>query len=183
MEEINIGEKVRDFRTSRGISLRDLAGKAGLSASMLSQIENNTVNPSINALKSIAHGLDIPLYMFFKEEEARDSLIVREGEYRIIGRMGEEVQYKLLTADASGMLECCLMDIPAGKASAEEVYGHAGEEVAYVINGETDINLNGTIYHLSAGDAIKIPPKTPHRWINQSNGEVRVIFSVTPPSF
>ena len=68
MEEINIGEKVRDFRTSRGISLRDLAVKAELSASMLSQIENNTVNPSINALKNIAHGLDIPLYMFFKEE-------------------------------------------------------------------------------------------------------------------
>ena len=63
------------------------------------------------------------------------------------------------------------------------LHGHIGEEVAYIIHGETDINLNGAIYHLCEGDAIKIPPKTPHRWINDSDQEVNVIFSITPPSF
>lgn len=183
MEDINIGEKVRSFRIARGISLRDLAAKTELSPSMLSQIENNAVNPSINALKSIAHGLDISLYKFFKEETEPNQLVVRKGEYKIIGQMGEEVQYKLLTADVSGMIECCLMDIPAGESSGNDEYGHVGEEVAYIIHGETDINLNGTIYHLRAGDAIKIPPKTPHQWTNHSPDEVQVIFSVTPPSF
>lgn len=56
-EQINIGMKVQEFRKKRGLSLRDLAAEVGLSPSMLSQIESNSVNPSINTLKNIAEAL------------------------------------------------------------------------------------------------------------------------------
>ena len=47
MEDINLGKKVQDFRNKSGMSLRELAKRAGLTASMLSQIERDLVNPSI----------------------------------------------------------------------------------------------------------------------------------------
>ena len=53
-EEINIGAKVQQFRKKSGLSLRELAAQVELSPSMLSQIENDAVNPSINTLKNIA---------------------------------------------------------------------------------------------------------------------------------
>lgn len=183
MEDINVGEKVKEFRLARAMSLRELADRTKLSPSMISQIENNTANPSINALKSIAFELNIPLYKFFQNEDVPDNLVVRKDEYKVIGKVDAEVQYKLLTQDVSGTLEVCLMDIPAGKSSSDGEYGHAGEEVAFIIYGETDVYLNNTKYHLQEGDAIKIPPMTAHRWVNTSDSEVRVIFAVTPPSF
>ena len=54
MEDINLGARVRQFRNMRGLSLRELAARAGTTPSMLSQMENNGVNPSINTLKSLA---------------------------------------------------------------------------------------------------------------------------------
>ena len=58
MEEINLGAKVQEFRNMRQYSLRELAARAELTPSMLSQIENNSANPSINTLKSIAAAPD-----------------------------------------------------------------------------------------------------------------------------
>lgn len=183
MEDINVGEKVKEFRLAQGISLRDLAEKSELSPSMLSQIENNSTNPSINALKGIASALGIPLFKFFQDSVEQEHLIVRKGEYKIIGRAGEEVQYQLLTNDTSGMLECCLMNLPAGTASSDIPHGHNGEEVAYIISGETDILIPNRTYHLRDGDAIHIPATTPHRWVNTSSEEVKILFAVTPPEF
>lgn len=183
MEDINIGGKVKEFRMAKGISLRDLAERAELSPSMLSQIENNAVNPSINALKGIASALHVPLFKFFQEEEVTENLVVRKGEYKIIGHAGEEVQYQLLTSNTNGALECCLMELPAGGVSSDNLHGHNGEEVAYVISGETDIFIDDTVYHLREGDAVKIPALSGHRWVNSSSEDVKVIFAVTPPEF
>lgn len=66
IEEIDLGKKIQDFRNMRSMSLRELAKRAGTTASMLSQIERNLVNPSISTLKSIAQALEVPMFKFFK---------------------------------------------------------------------------------------------------------------------
>lgn len=180
---MNLGEKIKEYRAMKGMTLRELAERANLSPSMMSQIEKQSVNPSVNALRNISTALNVPIFKFFQEDQDKNGLIVRKGEYMTIGLVGCEVQYKLLTSDTKGLLESCLMDIPAGKASSDVPRSHEGEEVAYVISGETDIELDGDTYHLCEGDAIKIPSTAPHRWINRSKKDVRIIFSVTPPQF
>ena len=86
MVNLNIGQKIQRYRNQRGLSLRSLAEKTGITASMISQIENNSVNPSINTLKTLAETLDFPLYVLFQEEnDPEQELIVRKGEYRSIG--------------------------------------------------------------------------------------------------
>ena len=182
-EEINIGIKVQEFRKKSGMSLRELAAQAELSPSMLSQIESNTVNPSINALKNIAEALHVPLFQFFKDDVQADRLIVRKVENRIIGRIGEEVMYKLLTPDISGAIEFCLMEIPAGVSSSDVPREHTGEEVAYIISGEIDLHLSGTVHHLESGDSVRIPPMSPHRWVNCYDSDFKAVFAITPPSF
>ena len=182
-EEINIGIKVQEFRKKSGMSLRELAAQIELSPSMLSQIESNSVNPSINTLKNIAEALHVPLFQFFKDDTQPHQLIVRRGENRIIGQVGQEVLYKLLTPDISGTIEFCLMEIPSGTASSDVPREHDGEEVAYIISGEVDLYLGGTVHHLSEGDSVKIPPMSPHRWINNYQREFKAVFAVTPPSF
>lgn len=182
-EELNIGGKVQEFRKNSGLSLRELAAQVELSPSMLSQIENNTVNPSINTLKNIAQALHVPLFRFFKDDAPADQLIVRKGENKIIGHSGAEVLYKLLTPTVNGAIEFCLMEIPAGSASSDVCREHTGEEVAYVISGEVDLHLRDQVYHLYGGDSVLIPPGTPHRWVNHYDGEFKAVFAITPPSF
>ncbi len=182
-EELNIGVKVQEFRKKSGLSLRELAAQAELSPSMLSQIESNSVNPSINTLKNIAAALHVPLFQFFKQDAPARDLIVRSGQNLIIGHPGTEVLYKLLTPDTNSSIEFCLMEIPVGTASSDIAREHDGEEVAYVLSGEIDLEVNGNVYHLLEGDSVRIPPLSPHRWINHYDQELRAIFAITPPSF
>jgi transcriptional regulator with XRE-family HTH domain/quercetin dioxygenase-like cupin family protein len=66
---LGIGEKLRSARQEQNLSLRELAAKAEISASMLSQIENGKANPSVRSLHSIADALDVPFDYFFPNRE------------------------------------------------------------------------------------------------------------------
>jgi transcriptional regulator with XRE-family HTH domain len=75
MSEVNleyarvIGEKLRTVRQERQISLRELAEKASISASMLSQIETGKSYPSVRSIYSIAAALALPIDYFFPEPD------------------------------------------------------------------------------------------------------------------
>lgn len=64
-----IGEKLRTARQRRQMSLRELAEKAEVSASMLSQIETGKANPSVRSIYSIAAALAVPVDYFFPDQD------------------------------------------------------------------------------------------------------------------
>lgn len=183
MQDINIGAKVQEFRQQRQLTLRQLASKAGMTPSMLSQIENNIVNPSINTLKEIARALEVPMFKFFQDNTLPQNIIVRKNQHKVIGSPGEDVLYHLLTPDTNGSIEFCLMEIPAYSSSSNIPHEHEGEEVAYVLEGKVDIWVGNTKEELEAGDSIRIPALSAHRWMNESDRTVKVVFAVTPPVF
>lgn len=57
---LSLGDKIRLMRSEKNLSLQDLANKAGISLSYLSEIERGTVYPALNTLKRIAEGLGVP---------------------------------------------------------------------------------------------------------------------------
>ena len=68
-----IGEKLRAVRQERKMSLRELADKAEISASMLSQIETGKVFPSVRSLYGIASALSVSVDYFFPEQNNNHS--------------------------------------------------------------------------------------------------------------
>lgn len=184
MDELQLGNRIQALRTEQGLSLRTLAAKAGITASMLSQIENEQVNPSVNTLRSVAQALDIPLYALFKDQVTPNP-VVRPQQRRIIGSRSEpDISYELLTADTKGALEFCMMVIPPECSSCANLLHHTGEEVAYMLSGDlVELDLDGSVYTLHPGDSVRIPPNTAHAWHNPGKATVQVIFAVTPPTF
>ena len=62
---VNIGQRIRHYRQLQGITLKTLAEKVGVTSSMLSQIERDLANPSLNTLRAISAVLDVPLFRLF----------------------------------------------------------------------------------------------------------------------
>jgi transcriptional regulator with XRE-family HTH domain len=62
---LNIGEKLRAARQKQKLSLRELAARAEVSPSLLSQIENGRANPSVMTLYNVAGALNVPITFFF----------------------------------------------------------------------------------------------------------------------
>lgn len=184
MDELNLGKKLKAFRTMRNISIRELSEKIDVTPSMLSQIERSLVNPSINTLLSISKALDIPIFNFFKEDFTNKELVVRRDKRKTIGLPEEEdVLYDLLTPDVSGNIEFCMMHIPPQRDAVKITQRHKGEEVAYIVEGTVDIIVDKIRYALNEGDSIRIPPLSEHIWENIYDKNVKVVFAVSPPSF
>jgi transcriptional regulator with XRE-family HTH domain len=72
IDTFGIGTKLRTARRSQGLSLRQLASKAEVSASLLSQIENGKANPSVRSLHSIGDALSLSVDYFFPTKELEE---------------------------------------------------------------------------------------------------------------
>lgn len=184
MYDINIGNKIAEYRNKQNLSIKDLAQKIGVTSSLLSQIERGISNPSINTLKLIAKGLDIPMYNFFKEDKISDSLIIRKDKrVKLTFPENNNLSYELLSPSSNGVIQCMMLELPSGCSTSNELMCHEGEEVATVLEGCIDLYLDNEVITLNNGDSIRILPNMNHKWINNFNNTSKVIFSVTPPKF
>ena len=58
---VNVGSLIRRERQRQGLSLRELARRVGVSASMLSQVETDRTRPSVSTIYAIATELGISI--------------------------------------------------------------------------------------------------------------------------
>lgn len=107
-----IGEKLRAIRQSQKISLRELAKRANISASMLSQIETGKAYPSVRSIYNIAAALDLPVDYFFPEQEnsaaqtneesfAPDEMTASDMRVATMGQSAEDVSIESSIPPAS----------------------------------------------------------------------------------
>ncbi|MEG1310547.1 MAG: helix-turn-helix domain-containing protein [Romboutsia sp.] len=179
MTDLNIGEKISQFRKKQNLSIRDLAKLAEVTPSLLSQIERGLANPSVNSLKSISSALNVPLFTFFISEVNKKDLIVRhDNRKKVVLPESNDVVYEMLAPGISDNLEFAIMNLPPNTSSCENFIHHKGYEIAYILDGEASIYLEHEIFTLYKGDSIKIPAGTHHRWSNLTNLQTKVIFAV-----
>ena len=185
MENLEIGARIRKYRTEKGFSLKSLAEKVNITASMLSQIEHDQANPSINTLKSISSALNVPLYQFFTTANSapQDIVVRRSKRKKILSSGNNSFEYELLTPDNTGAIEFVLQRFKPNSNSGDAVQSHEGEEVFYVLKGQLTLFLDKLEFVLNEGDSVRIPARTPHFWMNNTDEEVEVIFAITPPAF
>ena len=80
-----ISNKLREERTNRGVTIQSVADNAGVSKSLVSQVENNRITPSLPLLLNLINALGLDLNVFFKEFVSKVSsaqvLIVKRQDY------------------------------------------------------------------------------------------------------
>ena len=167
---------------------------AGVSPSLISQIEHGTTTPSIDALGRIASALGVHIGEFFNQEigagsEAARSprverpLVVRANARKKLMLPTSKLVYQLLTPDLQGRLELLWMEIGPGLPFPTEPSVHQGEEASIVIRGRVHIWVDDEEYVLEEGDSITFESSRPHRTANLDREPAIVICAITPPSF
>ena len=84
LDAVNIGEKIQAYRQQKGLNIKELSRLVGISPSMLSQMERNLANPSINTLKALSAALETPLYYFFMGESHKEEVVVRPQDRKTV---------------------------------------------------------------------------------------------------
>lgn len=179
---MELGERIRVKRRESGLTIRQVCEKAEITPSLLSQIENSKVNPSINTLMAVAEALEIPIGSFFEEPVPEVSPVVRKADRRKIETQSG-VTFSLLMPQITGhSFEFMYNEYEPG-GSTGKLYQHTGEECGLVLQGALEVTYNGDTYVLQEGDSILIDSRKPHKIRNIADGKTIAVWIDSPPSW
>src|SRR6476660_1761057 len=125
--ELQLGPRIRSLRQARRVTLRELAERAGVTESFLSQVEREVTSPSIASVQRIARALDLGIADLFVEE-APLGRVVRRAERRRIVYAGLHAAYEFLPTGRDGRLRVIPGTLEPGGPTGRVAYAPASDE-------------------------------------------------------
>jgi transcriptional regulator with XRE-family HTH domain len=200
-----VGDRLRTRRKEIGLSVRELARRVSVSASLISQVENGKATPSVGTLYAIVTEMGLSLDALFAEEGNGEvparSLATRRGDgatgtgahppARILDPvvapadrkeigLASGVRWQRLTRSADPNVDFLYVIYEPGSASCAEdmLMRHAGQEYGYVISGRLKVTIGFDDHDMGAGDSISFASTEPHRLAAIGDEPVHAIWTV-----
>lgn len=176
-----LGDKIKTKRTQKNITLEQLAGKAGVSKGLISQIENNRTVPSLPVLFNIIHSLDEDLKTFF--EDMHDSinkgnvLIIRRGQEKLFEKepvKGFSYKRILTRSIATQAADVVLLELKKNAVRKQMITTDAFE-CKYVLKGKVEYQVDKEVFVLEEGDTLFFDGRARHRLRNIGPSEAIIL--------
>ena len=173
-EPAHIGASLRAQREKVGLTLREVARRIGVSASLISQIERDKVNPSVSTLYALVRELGLTMGDLFAAEDgtapghipsvASMGPAVRPDD-RLLINLASGVTWERLTPTSDPGVEFLYVVYDVGSESCPEdsLVTHGGREYGYVVSGQLGIRIGFDEHALGPGDSISFDSSSPHR--------------------
>jgi len=180
-----IAEKLRSLRLRKSMGLAQLAAHTGLSAAMLSKLENARLVPTLPTLVRIATVFDVGLDYFFIDPRKRHVVAISRQDERIklpadarsrdAAYHFESLNFRATERKLNAFL-AHFHDLPPAKIAP---HYHAGVEILYLLDGELEISIGTEIYQLSKGDAIYFDSVQKHAYRSRGPGNCTAVVVTT----
>ena len=178
-----IGLRVREFRSQRKLTARQLADGADVTPSFISQVERGLVMPSIPTLIRIAAALNVRMTRLL-EPAPRPTRFIRLADRRPYHDGDHHFFEAIVSSDDTNLLEVVWSRVEAGGGTGDELYTHGSQaECAYVLVGQVEIRVGGESYHMDVGDCLTIPGGTPHGCFNHTSEPAELLWMHSPANY
>lgn len=177
------GSKLRAVRERRGITLKQVAGKAGVSESLVSQIERNKVSPSVDTLLSIADVLGVDYEYLFSDYRKKATVEIIRASARSVTRDGLVTMSRLSVREeipGEYSVDAYMVEVAPGGEKGDLEYGHAGLEFGIVLEGAAELLFGDDSYLLFEGDTVSFASRIPHILKNRGDAPLKAVWIVSP---
>lgn len=183
--------KIKEVRKKKGITLKEVSKRTGVSVNYLSQIERGVSNPSIGIIKKISEALDVPIFGYNNQpavENTNDASkqgqkvsVVRKNMRKMILSPKSQLRQYLLTPDFQRKVAVMLEEMDPGGEHEDEWHCHEGEKFGFVLEGRCEVAVEDKVFTLEEGDSIYFPSNLPHKFKGISEKTSKAIWVVAPP--
>jgi transcriptional regulator with XRE-family HTH domain len=146
--------RLRNLRTTQGLSLDDLAARANLSPSTISRIETGKRSISLDVLLPLATALDVDLDVLL-DLHSDDDIVIRPTPHGV----GEHTTW-MLSRPTSSTIALKMRIEPTRKVTEQQV--HSGHDWFFVMEGRVLLRLGEREVIVEAGQAAEFATMTPH---------------------
>ena len=167
---VELGQRIRSERVSRGYSLDLLAERSGVSRSMLSAVERGAKAPTVLVLDRIAAGLDLSLERLVEPARQARVIVLRSAEQQVVRDPSGWERRIVSPRLPASELELLRMTIPPG-GHVDQFAPHAPGAREYVVveRGALLLTLDGTPHLLHAGDSVHYDADCDHGFANPAD--------------
>ena len=163
---VDVGNRLRQLREARRVSMRTLATMSGLSANALSMIERGKTSPSVSTLYRIADALTVPVTDFFSPDEARKKVVFLKGDQRTRLPFLRGLWEGLGGEQFTGRMMPFMLTLESGASSGPNNVVHTGHEFVYCVRGQLEYQVENHTFTLETGDSLLFAAQLKHRWRN-----------------
>lgn len=172
-----IGKRIRRARLDRKLSLDTMANETGLSKDFIKRIESGDTRPSVGTLLQISRTLQLDSGFLLKEQG--DTLEERANAYT---KRTDNYAYTPLSQGAENKhLKAFRIVVEAGARHEGVGFQHEGEEFAYVLAGQVEIQVGDHVNALTAGDSLHFNSGIKHDLRNIGDDDAELIVVVYAP--
>ena len=173
-----IGSRIRQLRRDR-FTLGELAEASGVSAGLLSRLENGSGNPSFAALSAVARALSVDVHTFFEPPQTVGAL--RKEDRPTVRIQETNVEFELLVPRRHSGLVAMLMTLPGGHLDQDwkQTGWSTNQQFELVLRGLVSLQIEDEVYELNEGDSIVFDGSRRHKHKNISRSDSATVFRVS----
>ncbi|WP_448951387.1 cupin domain-containing protein [Labrys neptuniae] len=181
---MKIGDRLRELRRRRKLSVREVALRSGVSHSSVSLIERDLISPSLDTLRAVLDALGTTLPGFFIDLKSvqPQSPFYRAADLTEIGQPGS-ISHRVIGLDYPNKSMLVLHETYAPGADTGEAYVHSAQEGGMVLSGAIEVTVDGRVEVLRPGDGYYFDSRLPHRFRNVHDGRSEIVSAITPPTY
>lgn len=172
------GQALHELRSSRGWTLRQLADKAGCSASFLSQIEQGKTSPSLVSMKEICRALGMTLADFLSINSEKRSVKLLRGAApsQLAMSWPRGSLHHLLPPTDQTSFSILILELPKRGRTAWRMAKRSMHELGLVLTGKVCFEAENESFVLANNDVVFFDLLSRHRWINTGTRPARVLL-------
>ncbi|MGB6104636.1 MAG: XRE family transcriptional regulator [Pusillimonas sp.] len=162
-----LGERLSSYRKLNGLSLEQVATRAGITKSYLSKLERGLSSPTIGTLLRLAQALGRSAEQLIGETAQNDDIVLVKAQDRVpFTRSNEREGYvyeAIATSRTRKAMAPFIMSPPAIVDEKADLASHAGEEFIFLVSGVMEVIFTERVVRLEAGDSLYFNASIPHR--------------------
>jgi transcriptional regulator with XRE-family HTH domain len=168
-----IGQRLRDERQARGLSLDDLSRASGVSRAALSQIETRKSSPSISVMWKIAVGLGMPFAELLGGDSTEGTVLRRADAQVLRSPDGRFESRPVIPAGTTPWVEVYELRLSARSTHRSEPHAPGTRELLVVLSGSMRIEVGSSAFDLESGDSLAFRADQAHAYGNAGSSEAR----------
>jgi transcriptional regulator with XRE-family HTH domain len=177
-----IGKALRAYREKTGRYQSEVAREAGISTSMLSQIERAAVSPSIETLMAVCGALEVDMADLFRRLSPQTPVRIVSPAHRLrTEERGVRYEQLISSSDTAFPAEMFMLEVEPGKQIGLSGQGHEGVEMGLVLEGRARLNVDGVEHELNEGDSVCFSCHLPHTLRNIAGVNFQAVWTTLPP--
>jgi transcriptional regulator with XRE-family HTH domain len=177
-----LGARIKALRLERELQQRQLAEKAGLTPSMVSQIESGRLTPSLHTLGKLAGALGVTIAGLFDGQPSGSIHITRKKEYPVVSFDGSSERWSVLGAGLfQGKIRAVVstLDARAKGMMTDKVVIKPGQmKLFYVLDGKVALHYGDERHVLEACDSALLDGGTAHGWENLGTRKAQALWVI-----